>query len=112
MAKRRLKACNQPGCPELQYEPRCPEHTRDNNRHRRATTPTKIHEPTDRARRARAVAAHRKLHGNWCPGWEHHPPHHASDLTADHVIAIANGGHPQGELIVRCRSCNSAKSNR
>ena len=31
------------------------------------------------------------------------------DLTADHVEALANGGHPLGELRVLCRSCNSRR---
>lgn len=35
MPKARLRPCSQPGCPELQYEPRCTEHRRANDRHKR-----------------------------------------------------------------------------
>jgi 5-methylcytosine-specific restriction protein A len=31
------------------------------------------------------------------------------DLTGDHPIALANGGHPLQVSEVRCRSCNSAR---
>ncbi|MFC3504822.1 HNH endonuclease [Micromonospora krabiensis] len=62
-------------------------------------------------RRAAAVAAHRREHGDWCPGWRR-DPHEASDLTADHVDAVAAGGAESGDLQVLCRSCNSAKGAR
>jgi 5-methylcytosine-specific restriction endonuclease McrA len=32
-----------------------------------------------------------------------------TDLTADHVLPLALGGHPLGELRVLCRSCNSRR---
>jgi 5-methylcytosine-specific restriction protein A len=105
----RLKVCSVPGCPNLQPDSRCPEHQRDENRYRRTTTPTKIHEPRDRARRKAAVDNHRTEHGDWCPGWNR-PPHPSADLTADHITEISDGGHPHGELQILCRSCNAAKA--
>ena len=111
MPRQRLKVCSQPGCPNLQYGPRCPTHERDNNRYRRATTPTKIHEPADRQRRKAAVTAHRQQHGDWCPGWQR-DPHPATDLTADHIEEISEGGDPDGPLQVLCRSCNATKATR
>ena len=48
--------------------------------------------------------------GDWCPGWERQPAHLSADLTADHVKEVAAGGHPEGRLVVRCRSCNAARS--
>ena len=73
--------------------------------------------PCHRARRAfraveegrcrEAVAAHRAIHGDWCPGWGV-PPHASSDLTADHVTARLVGGR----LVVLCRSCNGRKGAR
>jgi hypothetical protein len=44
------------------------------------------------------------------PGWERRPAHPAADLTADHVKEVAKGGRPDGWLVVRCRSCNAARS--
>jgi hypothetical protein len=48
--------------------------------------------------------------GDWCPGWERQPAHLSADLTADHVREVAKGGSPTGKLVVRCRSCNAARS--
>ena len=61
-------------------------------------------------RRAQAVAHHRAVHGDWCPGWRR-PPHHSTDLTADHRTPVAAGGSEQGQLAVLCRSCNSTKQH-
>ena len=108
MPKARLKACAQPGCPELQYESRCVTHRRETERQRRQYG-TNAREPRDRARRKAAVDAHRAQFGDWCPGWNR-PAHAASDLTADHVVEVAAGGAHHGALQVLCRSCNSSKS--
>ena len=108
MPRQRMKPCAQPGCPELQYEPRCAAHRREDDRYKRQFG-SKRDEPRDRARRKAAVDVHRAEHGDWCPGWDR-PPHHSTDLTADHVIEVAAGGDPHGELQVICRSCNGAKA--
>lgn len=63
---------------------------------------------TEQTRRRAAVDAHRRQHGDWCPGWQR-APHPATDLTADHVTPVAAGGHETGPLQVLCRSCNSRK---
>lgn len=63
---------------------------------------------TERLRRKQAVDAHRAEYGNWCPGWQR-APHPATDLTADHITAVAVGGAENGPLSVLCRSCNSRK---
>lgn len=65
----------------------------------------------DQARRADVVAAWREQYGDWCPGWGR-PAHEASDLTADHVQAVAAGGAERGPLGVLCTRCNSAKAHR
>ena len=97
----------------MQPESLCPTHQADRDRHQRQTTPTKVTRTwAEQQRRKQAVDAHRAIFGDWCPGYEKHGPHQATDLTADHVHAIANGGAPDGRLVVRCRSCNSARSNR
>lgn len=65
----------------------------------------------ERARRAKAVAAHRAMYGELCPGWMR-PAHMAgpsNPLTADHVHEVRHGGSEQGPLGVLCRSCNSGK---
>lgn len=107
MPRSRLKVCAQPGCPELQYETRCPEHRRELNRHQRQYG-SKADEPRDRARRKATVDAHRQQHGNWCPGWGREP-HASADLTADHITEVTFGGAPDGDLQVLCRSCNGRK---
>lgn len=58
-----------------------------------------------------AVARHRRLHGNICPGW-HRPAHPADDLTADHIVPRAHGGtNSRDNVQVLCRACNSAKGS-
>jgi 5-methylcytosine-specific restriction enzyme A len=64
----------------------------------------------ERRRRAAVVADHRAIVGDWCPGWAGRPAHPSADLTADHVKEVAAGGRVTGRLVVRCRSCNSAKA--
>ena len=66
----------------------------------------------ERERRRRTVADHRAIVGDWCPGLpdQRRPAHPAADLTADHVKEVAKGGRPDGPLVVRCRSCNAARS--
>lgn len=106
------RVCRTPGCPTISDRTVCPEHAREQNRHVARTKPTAVtRDWTERRRRAAAVTEHRRRHGSWCPGWQR-PAHAALDLTADHVVAVAAGGDPRGELIVRCRSCNSAKGMR
>ena len=56
------------------------------------------------------VAEHRATIGDWCPGWERRGAHPSADLTADHAVEVAAGGAEAGPLVVRCRSCNSARS--
>jgi 5-methylcytosine-specific restriction protein A len=65
----------------------------------------------ERERRRRAVADHRAIVGDWCPGWAGRPAHQSADLTADHVREVRLGGQHGGRLVVRCRSCNAAKAN-
>lgn len=56
-----------------------------------------------------AVAQHRAVYGDWCPGWQV-PAHASTDLTADHVVPLARGGSSTAENTrVLCRSCNSRK---
>ena len=105
MAKARLKPCAEPGCPELQYETRCAEHRREDNRYRRQFG-SKASEPRDRGRRKAAVDAHRAQRGDWCPGYGREP-HESSDLTADHIDEVAFGGDPHGDLQTLCRGCNA-----
>jgi 5-methylcytosine-specific restriction endonuclease McrA len=64
----------------------------------------------ERQRRAEAVEAWRRRHGDWCPGWQR-PPHATADLTADHVLPRSQGGEG-GPLRVLCRACNARRGNR
>lgn len=64
----------------------------------------------ERIRRADAVRAHVELNGWVCPGWQREA-HPAENLTADHVVPVAQGGPQGGELRVLCRSCNSTRGS-
>lgn len=59
-----------------------------------------------------AVRAHIARYGPICPGDDSHPRHPSDDLTADHPVAIINGGRVDGPLRVTCRSANSRKGAR
>lgn len=91
---RRPTICAQDGCTTTTLATRCTQH--------QLTYPH-----SERQRMAAAVAAHRREHGNWCPGYKR-PAHHTEDLTADHTTRRVNGGNG-GPLTVLCRSCNSAR---
>jgi 5-methylcytosine-specific restriction protein A len=91
-------------------KPRCTDCQRTQDLAKRQRRPDLYSDAAERRRRARVVADHRALLGDWCPGWAKQPAHPSADLTADHVREVARGGHPQGALVVRCRSCNAARS--
>jgi 5-methylcytosine-specific restriction enzyme A len=91
-------------------KPRCIDCERDYQRAKRQRRPDLYNDAAERRRRAHAVADHRALVGDWCPGWAGQPAHSSADLTADHVKEVAAGGRPDGRLVVRCRSCNAARS--
>ena len=64
-------------------------------------------------RRREAVADHRARFGDWCPGFHERPArpaHPSTDLTADHEGMVVLGHPEAGPLVVRCRSCNSARA--
>ena len=91
-------------------KPRCTNCERDHQRAKRARRPDLYNDAAERRRRREAVADHRSLVGDWCSGWAQQPAHPSADLTADHVKEVAAGGKPNGRLVVRCRSCNAARS--
>ncbi|MCT1459880.1 hypothetical protein M3G03_10090 [Aestuariimicrobium sp. p3-SID1156] len=97
-----MRPCAEPGCPVLLRKAgRCQKHRR--------YSPTYLERDwAEQKRRAAVVAKHRATHGDWCPGWPStgHAPHACTDLTAAHVVAVANGGGA-GPLLVLCRSENS-----
>ena len=100
-------------CGRLSSGSRCAEHQRAKDRvvlaGKRGRRPRVSSED---ARRAKAVAAHRRQHGDWCPGWGGREGHATPDLTADHPHAVGAGGGEGQALSVLCRSCNSSKSDR
>jgi 5-methylcytosine-specific restriction protein A len=98
-------------CPTLvRGKPRCVDCQRKRDQAKRARRPDLHNDAHERERRRRVVADHRAIVGDWCPGWERQPAHQSADLTADHVREVARGGKPDGKLVVRCRSCNAARS--
>jgi 5-methylcytosine-specific restriction enzyme A len=90
-------------------KPRCGDCQRVKDQTKRAKRPD-LDNHHERERRRRVVADHRAVVGDWCPGWSGQPAHQSADLTADHVREVARGGRPDGRLVVRCRSCNAARS--
>jgi 5-methylcytosine-specific restriction protein A len=90
-------------------KPRCTDCQRIKDLAKRARRPD-LDDARERERRRRVVADHRAIVGDWCPGWQGRPAHPSADLTADHVKEVAAGGRGTGRLVVRCRSCNAARS--
>jgi 5-methylcytosine-specific restriction enzyme A len=109
MSRSLLRPCR--GCgTTVRGRPRCVDCQRAHDRAKAARRPDLHADAQERERRRRVVADHRAMVGDWCPGWERQPAHLSADLTADHVREVAAGGRPDGKLVVRCRSCNSARS--
>jgi 5-methylcytosine-specific restriction enzyme A len=111
MSRALLRPCR--GCRRpVRGKPRCTDCQRLAEQAKRARRPDLHNDHAERERRRRVVADHRAIVGDWCPGWEGRPAHPSADLTADHVKEVAAGGRPDGKLVVRCRSCNAARSAR
>jgi 5-methylcytosine-specific restriction enzyme A len=111
MTRSLLRACLARGCRNVvRGKTYCADHQRQREQAKTARRPDLHNDARERERRRRVVADHRAIVGDWCPGWERRPAHPSADLTADHVREVARGGHPGGRLVVRCRSCNAARS--
>jgi 5-methylcytosine-specific restriction protein A len=105
------RPCRTRGCPNVvRGKPYCHDCQRQRDRVKAKRRPDLHADAHERERRRRAVADHRAIVGDWCPGWSGRPAHPSADLTADHVREVARGGPPGGRLVVRCRSCNAARS--
>jgi 5-methylcytosine-specific restriction enzyme A len=101
------------GCKRpVRGKPRCADCQRTVDARKRQRRPDLHNDHAERRRRERVVADHRAIVGDWCPGVPElgRPAHLSADLTADHVREVAKGGDPRGRLVVRCRSCNAARS--
>jgi 5-methylcytosine-specific restriction enzyme A len=111
MSRTLLRPCLARGCRNVvRGKPYCTDHQRAKDQAKAAKRPDLHNDARERERRRRVVADHRAMVGDWCPGWERQPAHSSADLTADHVREVAAGGSPYGHLVVRCRSCNAARS--
>lgn len=111
MTRSLLRPCLTRGCANLvRGKPYCHDCQRKRDRMKAVRRPDLHNDTQERERRRRVVANHRAMVGDWCPGWERRPAHPSADLTADHVREVACGGDPCGRLVVRCRSCNAARS--
>jgi 5-methylcytosine-specific restriction protein A len=109
MSRTLTRACLDCG-KAVRGKPRCRDcHARIDQR-KRVRRPVLHNDAQERERRRLVVADHRAIVGDWCPGWERQPAHLSADLTADHVKEVGAGGRPDGRLVVRCRSCNGARS--
>jgi 5-methylcytosine-specific restriction enzyme A len=102
------------GCGKLgRWRTRCPRCQAQLDRRRAAARPDLHNDAGERRRRAAAVAEHRLRYGDWCPGYHERPgrpAHPSADLTADHAGMVGLGHDAGGPLVVRCRSCNSARA--
>ena len=94
----------------IRGKPRCRDCQAKKDKAKAAKRPDLHNDAAERRRRREAVADHRSIVGDWCPGWQGRPAHPAADRTADHVREVAAGGRPDGKLVVRCRGCNAARS--
>jgi len=101
------------GCGKLgRWRTRCPRCEALRERAKAARRP-EYKTAAETRRRREAVAEHRARYGDWCPGFHERPgrpAHPSADLTADHVVEVGRGGPEGGPLVVRCRSCNSARA--
>ena len=93
------RQCMEDGCPRLVTPLRCSIHT--------LPGPERGYDREHRHTSRRLIAAHLDNVGPWCPGWDERPPHAATDLVADHNVPR----HPEAGYVVRCRGCNTARSN-
>jgi 5-methylcytosine-specific restriction enzyme A len=109
MTRSLLRACLD--CKQaVRGKPRCRDCQARKDRAKAAKRPDLHNDAAERRRRREAVADHRSIVGDWCPGWQGRPAHPSADLTADHVREVAAGGRLDGPLVVRCRACNTARS--
>jgi 5-methylcytosine-specific restriction enzyme A len=109
MTRTLLRRCMD--CPTLvRGKPRCTNCQRVKDQAKRAKRPDLYSDAAERERRRRVVAEWRIMMGDFCPGWSGQSAHPSADLTADHIREVAAGGRPDGKLVVRCRSCNAARS--
>ena len=107
MTRNLLRACLARGCRNVvRGKTYCNDYQRQREQAKTARRPNLHNDARERERRHRFVADHRAIVGDWGPGWERHPAH----PSADHVREVARGGDPAGPLVVRCRSCNAARS--
>jgi 5-methylcytosine-specific restriction enzyme A len=86
------------GCGTRTQGSRCATCTRRRD-HARGTTTERGYGSEHQRRARQAIALHPCC--SECGGMR--------DLTADHIIPLARGGHPLGPLRVLCRRCNSAR---
>jgi 5-methylcytosine-specific restriction enzyme A len=113
MTRSLARPCLTRRCPNVvRGKSYCRDCQRTREQAKRVRRPDLHNDARERERRRHAVADHRAMVGDWCPGWERQPAHSSADLTADHVREVGAGGDPAGPLVVRCRSCNAARSAR
>ena len=91
-------------CGAISDQRKCPVHRVKRKDTRRKKTVSYA----QRKYRKDAVEAYIKIYGYVCQGYRREP-HPSTDLTADHIVATANGGDEFGQLQIYCRSCNSTK---
>jgi 5-methylcytosine-specific restriction protein A len=106
--KRPCLGCGKLGC----WRTRCPRCEARRERAKFARRPT-YKTAAETRRRREAVADWRARYGDWCPGYSERPgrpAHPSADLTADHEGMVGLGHPEDGPLVVRCRSCNSARA--
>lgn len=102
------KVCSVAGCPELTQGRLCEEHERQFQRRRNADRTQYAGSwkrlSKEARRRQRFCSCTDADHGHGIPCGA------TEDLTADHVVAAAQGGaSSRSNIAVLCRSCNTKK---
>lgn len=119
MARRSLRPCSVPGCPNLSTEGRCATHRAAARKAEDARRGTRTERGLDNRwlrMSARAVRAHVAAHGWVCPGWQRDLHEvEPGQLTGDHIVprsVAPERTHDPTNLQVLCLACNSAKGSR
>src|SRR5438552_18045919 len=101
--RKKLRVCNEDGCPELSYSARCDEHTKEREASLRNPALMAVY-ASPRWQGVRRAVLRRDRVCTSCHG--------TLSRDVDHVISLNDGGAPYdlNNLVGLCRSCHSKKT--